>query len=112
MSSWHSYQLRYVFGLGGMFTFYGIVGLIVYSLPPDRFGITEKLVILALVLITLPFFLIISFVMSRRARKRERLEQEAAANAEAAAAAAEGQPQQRLNAPVGSFDDVSRGAEE
>lgn len=95
-----------------MFTFYGIVGLIVYSLPPDRFGITEKLVILGLVLITLPFFLIISFVMSRRARKRERLEQEAAANSEAAAAAAEGQPQQRLNAPVGNFDDVSRGAEE
>ena len=31
MSSWHSYQLKYVFGLGGMFTFYGIVGLIVYS---------------------------------------------------------------------------------
>lgn len=102
--------MRYVFGLGGLFTFYGIIAFIVYMLPPNIMGDTYKVVTIAIVLVTLPFALIIGFVASRSSKRRERREQEAAAKAEAEAAAAS-QPQQ-LSAPVGNFDDVTRGAEE
>ncbi|MBC7900171.1 MAG: type VI secretion system membrane subunit TssM [Saprospiraceae bacterium] len=112
--SFHTSQLTYAFGLGGMMSFYGIVGVIVYMLPPSSVGNTEKIVIVALVLLTLPFALIAMFVVSRRAKKKEKRE---AAEAEAAAAGqasetatAENQPQ-NLAAPTGNYD-LNGGTEE
>src|ERR1041385_9358462 len=78
-ASWHTSQLSWAFGLGGLMSFYGIVGVIVYMLPAETASMNEKIVIVALVLLTLPFVLVIGFVASRRARKRERLEAAAAA---------------------------------
>ncbi|MBK9765621.1 MAG: hypothetical protein IPP63_00615 [Chloracidobacterium sp.] len=82
MSSWHTSQLSYAFGIGGMMSFYGIVSVIVYMLPPSTVGDTQKIVIIGLVLLTLPFALVIAFVGSRRRKKRERAEAEAASAAE------------------------------
>jgi type VI secretion system protein ImpL len=111
MIRWQVDQLKYVFGLSGLFTFYGIIAFVVYMLPPGIMGDTYKVVTIAVVLVTLPFVLIIGLVASRRSKKRERREQEAAAKEAEAAAAAASEPQ-RLNAPVGNFGDVSTGAEE
>ena len=78
--SWHTSQLTYALGFGGMMSFYGVVSLIVFLLPPSTgVGSTEKIVIIALVLLTLPFALLIMFVASRRAKKRAKREAEAAA---------------------------------
>ena len=77
--SWHVDQLKYAFGLGGMMSFYGIVGLIVYMLPASSVGNSEKIIIIALVLLTLPFALLIEIVVSRRGRKARKAEHEAAA---------------------------------
>lgn len=103
-------ELKYAFGLGGMMSFYGIVGLVVVLMPEDTMGWNYKIATIGLVLLTLPFFLIIMFVSSLRSKKRARLE----AEAEAAAAVSSGEqaPQQNLSAPKGNFGDLNSGAEE
>jgi type VI secretion system protein ImpL len=108
--SWHMSELKYAFGLGGMMSFYGIVGLVVVLMPEDTMGWNYKIATIGLVLLTLPFFLIIMFVASRRSKKKARLE----AEAEAAAAVSGGEqaPQQNLSAPKGNFGDLNSGAEE
>jgi type VI secretion system protein ImpL len=112
--SWHTSQLTYALGFGGMMSFYGVVSLIVFLLPPSTgVGSTEKIVIIALVLLTLPFALLIMFVASRRAKKRAKREAEAAAAVAAAPAAeAEGAaaPQKLAAAPTNSG--IAAGIEE
>jgi hypothetical protein len=83
MSSWHTSQLTYALGIGGMLSFYGVVSVIVMMLPASTASYNEKIVIIALVLLTLPFALLIMFFARRRAKKRE-----AAASASAAEPAA------------------------
>jgi len=95
-----------------MMSFYGIVGLIVYMLPPSSVGSTEKIVIIALVLLTLPFALIIMFVSSRRRKKRERLETEAAASALAGETEQAAMQPQKLTTPIGNYGDLGSGTEE
>jgi type VI secretion system protein ImpL len=112
MSSWHGQQLKYAFGISGFMTFYGIVGLIVWLIG-DRFGYdyTYRIVVIALVLMTMPFALIIGYVASRRAQKKEekeRLEAEAKAGEVAGDAGA----QQKIAAPIGTHDDLNKSAEE
>ena len=102
------------FGLGGMMSFYGIVGLIVWLLPPGAGGSHQyKIVIVALVLLTLPFALLILFLSSRRAKKKAKKELE---EKEAAAAASESGPAaaapQKLTAPTGNYGDLTSGTEE
>jgi type VI secretion system protein ImpL len=108
--SWHSNQLKYAFGLGGLFSFYGIVGLIVYMLPPSSVGSTQKIVIIALVLLTLPFALLIGYFASRKDRKKKQAE------AAAAAPSSESQPSNgqpaKLSAPAGSYGELNSGTEE
>jgi type VI secretion system protein ImpL len=105
--SWHVDQLKYAFGLGGMMSFYGIVGLIVYMLPASSVGNSEKIVVIALVLLTLPFALLIAFLVARRGRKQAQAEA-----AESAASETAPQPQQRLSAPSGSYPELTSGTEE
>ena len=105
--SWHVDQLKYAFGLGGMMSFYGIVGLIVYMLPASSVGNSEKIVVIALVLLTLPFALLIAFLVARRGRKQAQEEA-----AESAASETAPQPQQRLSAPSGSYPELTSGTEE
>ncbi len=110
--SWHMSELKYAFGLGGMMSFYGIIGVIVMVMPEDTMGWNYKIATIGLVLLTLPFALIIMFVASRRSKKRARLEAEAeTAAAEASADEGAVQPS-KLATPAGNFGDLNSGAEE
>ncbi|MCU0237842.1 MAG: phage portal protein, partial [Pyrinomonadaceae bacterium] len=99
-------ELKYALGIGGLVSFYGIVSIGVWLLG-DKFGAgnTEKIVIIALVLITLPFVLLISFFVSRRRKKAEAQEQ-LQVNEEVS----EAQPN-KLSTPLGN-DDLTKSAEE
>ncbi len=109
MSSWHTSQLSYAFGIGGMMSFYGIVGVIVYMLPPSSVGNTEKIVIIALVLLTLPFALLIAFFGARRRKKREAAEAAAASAADPAAAETTARA---VAAPTGKYPELEQGISE
>lgn len=111
MSSWHGSQLTYAFGIGGMMSFYGIVSVIVYMMPASTASYNDKIVIIALVLLTLPFALIIMFVTSRRQKKREAAEA-AAQSAEAGEAAADGSAPAKLVTPAGSYPAIESGIQE
>ena len=91
-------------------SFYGIVALIVWVLPPNMVSNQYKIVIIALVLITLPFALIIMFVSSRRAKKKAKKELEA--KEAAAAETAPADAPQKLAAPTGNYGDLTSGTEE
>lgn len=78
---WHSNQLRWALGLGSVFSFYGIVSLVMWYFPYPRLGYYERtIIILAFVLITFPFVLLFGFIMSRRRKKREAREADAETN--------------------------------
>ncbi len=112
MSSFHVNQLKFAFGLGGMLSFYGLVMVIVWMLPPTTASYNYKIAVVAAVLLTLPFALIIMFVASRRAKKkRKQLEAEKAGNAEAAAVPQQ-QQQQQVAANAGVDTDIDAGAQE
>ena len=105
--SWQVDQLKYAFGIGGLFSFYGIVGLLVW-LVGDQYGYgwTERIIIILLVLITLPIALVIGFLVSRRRKKKE-----AQAETNAEVKSPEGEPQ-KVAAPAGNNDDLTKSAEE
>jgi len=72
MASWHLNELKYALGLSGLFSFYGIVSLIVWFAGDKlNYPVSQRVVIIALVLLTLPFALIINYVTSRKKRKEE-----------------------------------------
>ncbi len=80
MSTWHVQQLKFAFGIGGFMSFYGIVmGIVLFG---DKVGINipQKGVVIALVLLSIPFALLIGYVASRRSKKKE---EKAKAEAEA-----------------------------
>ncbi|MCD9187169.1 MAG: type VI secretion system membrane subunit TssM [Pyrinomonadaceae bacterium] len=108
MSSWHTDQLKYAFGIGGFMSFYGVVGLIVMMLPAETASYNTKIVVIALVLLTMPFALITGYVATRRSRKKAEKEL-AAANETAETPVA---PVQNLNAPVFDSGDLDKSAEE
>src|SRR5690348_5824491 len=95
MASWQAQQLKYAFGIGSFMSFYGIVGLIVYMLPTTTVGNPTKIVIIALVLLTIPFALLIAFLGARRNKKKaEKAETAAVPAAQASEGApADAQPQ-------------------
>ena len=104
-------QLKYAFGLGGMMSFYGIVALIVYMLPPGAGGSYQyKIIIIALVLLTLPIALFTMFVSSRRAKKKAKKELEEKNQAAETTPAADGP--QKLAAPAGNYGYLTSGTEE
>lgn len=113
--SWHTDQLKYALGFGGVLSFYGIFSLITYMVPYPRLGYMERtIIVLAFVLITLPFFLLIGFVISRRKKKKELREAEAGGGVSDASESIDsnGQPAAKLSSPAGSYTDLASGAEE
>lgn len=111
--SWHANQLKYALGLGGMMSFYGIVGLAIWLLPPNMVSNQYKIVVIALVLLTLPFALLIMFVSSRRAKKKAKKEAEAQQAKQDGATPGAAPPQQQQSAaPVGTFASLTSGTEE
>ena len=108
--SWHTDQLRYALGLGGLVTFYGLVTLIIF-VAGSRFGVdlSYQIVIVALVLLTLPFALVISLVASRRKRKRElaaQKEEESKKSVEENGAP----PVQKISSPSGRYEELNTSA--
>lgn len=105
--SWHTDQLKYALGFGGVLSFYGIITMITYLVPLPQLGYYERtLILLAFVLITLPFVALFGFIIARRKKKRE----QAAAAADSAEQAT-AQPARKA-APAGSYPAISAGAEE
>ncbi len=105
-------QLKFAFGLTGLFSFYGIVSMTMWLLG-DRFGYnyTYRIVIIGLVLLTLPVALVTGFVVSRRKKKAEKAEADAKEAAEGEAPAGDGKAQ-KVSTPTGNYTDLSSGAEE
>ncbi len=112
MSSWHGSQLKYALGLGGLFSFYGVVSVITLMLPGTFVGYKYKILIIAIVLLTLPFALLIGFVASRRAAKKKKKAEEAAAAESASQTDSQPAPAQKTAAPAGTYDDITKGTEE
>jgi type VI secretion system protein ImpL len=109
MNSWHAQQLKYAFGIGGFMSFYGIVGLIVWLLGEQMgFPASQRIVVIALILLTLPFALIIGYVITRRKKKKENKEAESASAEEKSAD--DKKPQKQAAPPAN--DDLNKGAEE
>ena len=110
MSSWQLSQLKFALGLGGMMSFYGIVSLTVWLMPGSS-PMQTRIIIIALILLTLPFALLIGYLATRKSRKKEDAPaQPAGQAASTGSAAAAGTP--NLNAPAGSYADITSGAEE
>ena len=112
MASWQINQLKFAFGLTGLFSFYGIVSMTMWLLG-DRFGYnyTYRIVIIGFVLLTLPIALVTGFVISRRKKKAEKAAEEAKeAAGEEAPAGDEKAP--KIAKPTGNYNDLSSSAEE
>jgi len=93
--SWHTDQLKFAFGIGGLMSFYGIVGFIVIMLPANAMGSNTKIVTIVLILLTLPFMLLGAYLVSRRGKKKAKKEAEAQAAAQAAQAGGASHPRPR-----------------
>lgn len=108
--SWHTNKLKSAIGLGGIVSIYGVVTLLTFMVPYPRLGMMQRtIIIVAFVLITLPFVLLIGFVMSRRKKKKEAADAAAAPPVDAAATNGDAP---KLSSPAGSYSDLSTGTEE
>src|SRR5215203_5782448 len=110
--SWHTNKLKMALGLGGVVSLYGLFTMAALFIPYPRIGMGERaFIIIAFVVITLPFILLFSFIMSRRKKKKEALKGEAGGSAAAPdAPSANGQP--AVSSPAGSYGNLLAGAEE
>lgn len=100
-------QLKSVLGISALVSFYGIASLAVVFLGPS-IGLSYAyiIIIVALLLLTWPFAILINHMRKRRAAKREAA-QAAAADPGAAAA-----PAKAGSAPKRVHEELARGAEE
>ncbi|HLA95156.1 MAG TPA: type VI secretion system membrane subunit TssM [Pyrinomonadaceae bacterium] len=111
--SWHTYQLKYALGFGGVMSVYGIFTMLTYLVPYPRLGYTERtIIVIAFVLITLPFVLLIAFVSSRRRKKREKKEAEAAGLSQSSESTESNGTAPKLTSPAGSYSDLATSTEE
>lgn len=110
MSSWHLGQLKYALGLGSIMSFYGIVTMIVMMMPEGSLARNQKVVVIVLVLLTMPFTLLMGYLAARRSKKKEEKKKaEAEAKAETPAAADQAQ---KVAAPTGTYGDLTTSTEE
>jgi type VI secretion system protein ImpL len=104
-------RLKFAVGLGSIMSFYGIVSFIVWMIPPGTMRNQYKIVTIGLILLTLPFVLLFSYIGSRRARKKA--EKAAAAKAaEASETAPADAAAKTTAAPTGTYDDLDKSTEE
>ena len=115
--SWHSEQLKYALGLGGLVTFYGLITLVVFVAGSQfNLKLTEQIVIVAIVLLTLPFALVIGYFLTRKKKKKDAPElQQPQAPQVAGGADGNGQsaPQQpqKISAPSGKYEELTTNAD-
>ncbi|MBS1794054.1 MAG: type VI secretion system membrane subunit TssM [Acidobacteria bacterium] len=111
MSSWHVQQLKFAFGIGGLMSFYGIVGFLAWF-GGQKMGlpVNTRIMVIVVLLLTLPFTLLIGYLATRRSKKKE---EEAKKEAEAKAEEkTTGQEPQKAAAPTGTYQDLPSGTEE
>lgn len=100
-------QLSSALGITAFVSFYGIACLLVWVLGPSiGFGISGQIILIALILITLPFAILINHYRKKRALKKETAAQAPAGNEGA---------QQTSKTPVAPrrvYDELLRGVEE
>lgn len=109
-SAWYANQLKFALGLGGLFSFYGVVAMVVWVAGTKmNYPVNSRIVIIALILLTLPIALILGYVATRRkAKKAETKKAETEGKAEQKDADAK---PQKLAAPTGN-DDLTKSVEE
>src|ERR1700686_5313445 len=101
------YQLNSILGISALVSFYGIASLLVVFFGPTiGLSYAWEIIIIALLLLTLPFVFLINYMRKRRARKRE------AAQSPAPEAGAAAKPNKGGNAPKRLYEELARGAEE
>lgn len=107
----HGSQLRSVVGLGGLVSLYGIASMLVYYMGPS-FGVSYgyQIVLIALILLTWPFALVVNSFRRRRLEKR--LAAEGATPEAKPAKPARGAGKETPNAPTGTYEEITRSAEE
>lgn len=107
------HQLRWALGIGGIMSLYGVVGIIIW-IGGDQLRTPQayRIVLIAVILMTLPIALIGAFVISRRAKKKERQAQEAKDAASQASETAAAASAQKAVPAVAANSDMSTSAEE
>ncbi|MCY7344969.1 MAG: type VI secretion system membrane subunit TssM [Pyrinomonadaceae bacterium] len=109
MNSWHIQQLKFAFGIGSFMSFYGIVGLIVVMLPAGTASYNQKIVVIAMVLLTMPLALVGGYVVNRRSKKKAA---KVAAEAEAKGEVKTDGDQPKKAEPAAINDDINKSTEE
>ncbi len=105
--SGHGSQLKSVLGISALVSFYGIASFAIYYFGSSLgVGYAWQIIIIALLLLTWPFAVLINYMRKRRARKRE------AAEAAAPEGAAPQTPIKGGGAPKRVYEELTRGAEE
>ncbi|HEY0051115.1 MAG TPA: type VI secretion protein IcmF/TssM N-terminal domain-containing protein, partial [Pyrinomonadaceae bacterium] len=111
MTAWYGNQLKFALGLGGLFSFYGVVAMVVWVAGTKmNYPVNSRIVIIALILLTLPVALIIGYLASRRKAKKEAAKTDEAAGAKAEQKTDAVKPQ-KLAAPD-TNGDLTKSAEE
>src|SRR3954466_14569122 len=99
------YQLKSILGISALVSFYGIASLLVVFLGPSiGLSFTWEIIIIALLLLTWPFVVLINYARKRRTRQQE-ISQSAVPEANAA-------PMKPSAAPKRIHEELARGAEE
>ena len=102
----HGSQIKSVLGISALVSFYGIASILLLYLGPSiGLSFAWEIIIIALLLLTWPFAILINHLRKRRAQKRE------AAEAAAAEPGAQ-QPVKAGAAPKRVYEELTRGAEE
>lgn len=112
MNSWHAQQLKFAIGIGGLMSFYGVVGFLTYTVGPKLgLQVSQQIMVLVVLLLTFPIALIIGYVATRKSAKKE---EEAKPDAELPAAAGEtaGSAPAAKNVPAGQVQELSGSVEE
>ncbi|MBA2647818.1 MAG: hypothetical protein H0U81_13555, partial [Pyrinomonadaceae bacterium] len=63
--SWQTDRLKFLLGVSGMVSFYGI-SLLAIGFLGTTLGVTTQIVLIALVLLTIPFAILIAYYRKRR----------------------------------------------
>ena len=112
MTAWYGNQLKFALGLGGLFSFYGVVSMIVWVAGTKmNYPVNSRIVIIALILLTLPVALIVGYVATRRKTKKEQAPADGAAGgAKAEQKTADAKPPKLAAADANG--DLAKSAEE
>lgn len=112
MSSWHTSNLTYALGISGIMSFYGVVSFATYMLPSSVMGDNYRYILIAFILVTLPFALLFSWIGRRRERKRLAAEAAASEQADAESNPDETAAPAKLATPGGTYNELDRGIQE